>query len=304
VISPAPLTGRPAARPLLDAALFRQLEQLTLVNRRRLATSGKGERRSLRRGSSLEFVDYRQYTPGDDLRQIDWNVFGRLDNLVLKLFEDEEVLSVHFLIDVSRSMDWGTPNKLDYACQVAAALGYVALTGYDTVEVLALADRAPRHFGPARGRSGVAGLFRMLGELSGVGRTDLDGNCRLFAGRPRPPGLVLLFSDLLDPTGYEKPLSRLRRQGHEVVVLHHLSPQELRPDEAGDLRLVDRETGESMEVTIDQRAIDQYLARLGDWQRQIAGFCRRHNIAYHVLDTSRPLAQLLFRDLRLHGVLA
>lgn len=290
--------------PLLDPSLLRRLEQLSLVNRRRLASSNKGERRSVRRGSSLEFVDYRQYTPGDDLRQIDWNVYGRLNNLVLKLFEDEEVLSVHLLIDKSRSMDWGAPNKLLYARQVAAALGYVALTGYDTVEALCFGDRTPEHFGPGRGRSGVAGLFRFLAEApTPAGQTDLDGALRAFAARPRSPGLILLFSDLLDPSGYERALTRLRQQRHEVLLFHVLCPEELHPSVEGDLRLVDRESGDAVEVTLDRRVIEAYQERLQRWRGDIAAFCRRHGVGYHQLDTARPLAQLLFRDLRERGVL-
>ena len=300
------IAGRAAERPaaLLDPTLLRRLEQLSLVNRRRLASSNKGERRSIRRGSSLEFVDYRQYTPGDDLRQIDWNVYGRHDHLVLKLFEDEEVLSVHLLLDNSRSMDWGTPNKLLYARQVAAALGYVALTGYDTVEAVQFTDGGQEHFGPGRGRSGVAGLFRFLaGTGQPAGNTDLDTALRAFAARPRSPGLVLLFSDLLDPAGYAHALARLRQQRHEVLLFHVLCPEELRPTVEGDLRMVDRETNEAVEVTVDRRAIDAYQERLTGWLAEIQRFCSRHGIVYQRLDTSRPLSQLLFRDLRERAVL-
>jgi uncharacterized protein (DUF58 family) len=302
------IAGRAAERvtaaPLLDPALLRRLEQLSLVNRRRLASSNKGERRSIRRGASLEFVDYRQYAPGDDLRQIDWNVYGRHNHLVLKLFEDEEVLAVHLLLDKSRSMDWGSPNKLLYARQVAAALGYVALTGYDNVEAVQFTKQRQEHFGPGRGRSGIAGLFRFLGsEGTPPGQTDLDAALRSFAARPRPPGLVLLFSDLLDPAGYARALVRLRQQRHEVLLFHVLCPEELRPTVEGDLRLTDRETGEAVEVTLDRRAIDAYQERLAHWLVEVGGFCRRHAIGYQQLDTSRPLAQLLFRDLRERGVL-
>lgn len=292
-----------APPPLLDPALLRRLERLTLINRRRLASSNKGERRSVRRGSSLEFVDYRQYTPGDDLRQIDWNVYGRHDNLVLKLFEDEEVLAVHLLVDGSRSMDWGTPNKLLYARQVAAALGYVALAGYDTVEAVQFGATGQVHYGPGRGHSGVAGLFRFLAGESQPAQTDLDGALRGFSARPRTPGLVLLFTDLLDPAGYQRALVRLRRQRHEVLLFHVLCPEELRPTVEGDLRLVDRESGEAVEVTVDRRALEAYSTRLSAWLAEIGTFCRRHGIGYQQLDTSRPLPQLLFRDLRERGVL-
>lgn len=301
------IAGRAAERsaaPLLDPVLLRRLEQLSLVNRRRLASSNKGERRSIRRGSSQEFVDYRQYTPGDDLRQIDWNVYGRHNHLVLKLFEDEEVLSVHLLVDTSRSMDWGAPNKLVYARQVAAALGYVALTGYDTVEAVQFTEGGQEHFGPGRGRSGVAGLFRFLGgNGQPAGQTDLDAALRGFAARPRSPGLVLLFSDLLDPAGYARALTRLRQQRHEVLLFHVLCSEELRPTVEGDLRLVDRETGEAVEVTVDRRAIDAYQERLTGWLAEIQRFCSRHGIVYQQLDTSRPLPQLLFRDLRERAIL-
>ncbi len=298
--SSAPSTSA-RSKNLLEPALLARLAELSLRYRRRLASAARGERRSQRRGSSLEFVDYRQYAAGDDLRQIDWNVFGRLDTLVLKLFEDEELLSVHLLLDTSKSMDWGHESKLRYATQVAGALGYVALAGYDTVEAFLLGSGS--HFGPARGRAGVSGLFNFLQGATGDGPTDLNAAVKTFAAHQHAPGLVLLFTDLFDPAGIGDALGRLRQQRHQVIVFHTLSGDELVPTLNGDLLLVDSESGEQVEMTLDRHALDAYDARLRAWLSASVDTCRRHNASYVLLNTARPLASLLFSDLRHQGLL-
>jgi uncharacterized protein (DUF58 family) len=295
-------------QPLIDAPLARRLERLSLINRRRLAGQGQGDRRSLRKGSSLEFADYRHYVEGDDPSHVDWNIYGRTDALFLRVYEEEEVLNVHLLVDVSRSMDWGEPNKLSYARRLAAGLGYVALNASNRLFVWPLAAvGAP--FGPAWGRGRAGGL---LGYLDGV-RAAQPSTPEATAGvEPEPPdldailgsayttratGLTVLISDLLSPT-WEKALFRLASRAGDVVVLHTLSPQELRPALGGDVRLIDRESGARVPLTLNNDALRLYAQRLGEWQRQVESFCSRHGLNYVRVDTGEPFESLLFDTLR------
>jgi uncharacterized protein (DUF58 family) len=220
---------------LLDGALARRLERLSLVSRKRLVGQGQGDRRSLRKGSSLEFADYRHYVEGDDPARVDWNIYSRTDTLFVRLYEEEEVLNVHLLIDASRSMDWGEPSKLRYARRLAAALGYIALNASNRLLVWPLSASATA-YGPAWGRGRAGAMLSFIDEFK-----PAQASTPVVAGLNAPPdleqalatftsragGLVVLISDLLS-TRWDKALARLAGRSGEVVVLHTLSPQELR----------------------------------------------------------------------------
>jgi uncharacterized protein (DUF58 family) len=295
---------------LLDGALARRLERLTLVSRKRLVAQGQGDRRSLRKGSSLEFADYRHYVEGDDPARVDWNIYSRTDTLFVRLYEEEEVLNVHLLLDASRSMDWGEPAKLHYARRVAAALGYVALNAANRLYVWPL-NASASAYGPAWGRGRAGAMLSFMEEFKPVQTTtpvvfgapahppDLELALSTFTNRGG--GLVVLLSDLLSPT-WEKALSLLGSRSGEVVVLHVLCPQELRPTLGGDVRLIDRESGAAVSVTLNNDAIRLYGQRLSDWRRTIESFCARHGMGYVPIDTSVPLETLVFDTLRRRGV--
>src|SRR5687767_6311277 len=176
------------ASTLVAPEFYERLDRLGLVSRRRLIGFGKGDRRSARHGTSLEFVDYRPYTSGDDPRQVDWNIYGRSGSLFVKLFEEEEVLTVHLLLDTSRSMDWGSSNKLQFARRVTAALGYISLVGATRLQVTSLAQGVEASFGPAWGRRQMGGLLSFLESAEGKGETDLDEAVRQYLVRARDPG--------------------------------------------------------------------------------------------------------------------
>ncbi len=298
----------PAGQPaLIDASLARRLERLSLVSRRRLAGQGQGDRRSLRKGSSLEFADYRHYVEGDDPSRVDWNIYGRTNALFIRVYEEEEVLNVHLLLDVSRSMDFGEPNKLAFARRIAASLGYVALNAANRLYVWPLSGQGAG-FGPAwgRGRAGplltyldgaVAAQSETPETTAGVAPNPSDLEAVLASGYgSRSAGLTVLISDLLSPT-WEKALFRLAQRG-EAVVLHTLSPQELRPALGGDVRLIDRESGARVPLTLNNDAIRLYAQRLAEWQRAIESFCARHGVTYVPIDTGDSLETLLFDTLR------
>jgi len=293
---------------LLDGQLARRLERLTLVSRRRLIGQGQGDRRSLRKGSSLEFADYRHYVEGDDPARVDWNIYSRTNTLFVRLYEEEEVLNVHVLVDASRSMEWGEPSKLRYARRLAAALGYVALNASNRVFMWPL-SAASSSFGPAWGRGRAGAMLAFLDEFrSAQAATPLYGDTAppdleqsLNSFTSRASGLTMLLSDLLSPS-WERALGRLAARHGEVVVLHVLAPQELRPALGGDVRLIDRESGASVSVTLNNDALRMYAQRLDEWRRNVESFCARHGMAYVAVDTSVALETLVFDTLRRRGV--
>jgi uncharacterized protein (DUF58 family) len=295
--SPAPSPTAGEAPPLFDEAFLRRLEQLELASRRLTAGRMKGERRSIRRGQSVEFADYRNYSHGDDLRQLDWNVYARLERLFIKLFVEEEDVTVHVLVDASRSMDYGQPNKLDFARRAAGALGYLGLAGLDRVSVAFLGDGRATTLRPMRGKRRAAELFRFLSEPRTERHTGLAAAAREYAARLRGTGPLLLLSDLMDP-GYLDALRDLAGTRCQLSVLHVLSPEELDPEVPPDARLVDNETGQGVEVTGDDDLVERYRTRLAGWQEEIGAFVSRRGGAYVAIPSDLDLADLLFDVLR------
>ena len=263
----------------------------------------KGGRRSVKRGQSVEFADYREYALGDDLRQLDWNVYARLEKLFVKLFIEEEDVTVTLLLDASASMASGRPEKLLFAKRAAAALGYIALASEDRVTVSVMAGRASRRRNGLRGSGRV---FRLLSDLSAVepatGPTDLVAAARHAAAQLTGRGVVVLLSDLLDPAA-DRVIRELAATGSELVIIHVLSPDELDPALEGDLRLVDSETGESVDVTADLGTLDAYKARLAAWKQGFADLAARRRASYVDLSSDTNLAELMFAELRRRRVL-
>lgn len=290
---------------LFDETTLRKLHQLALVASRIRAGGMQGDRRSTRRGSSVEFADYRNYTPGDDLRRLDWNIYARLERPFIKLFEEEEDLSVTILLDGSRSMDWGEKelHKFSYALRLAAGLGAVALDSGDQLSVAFLKDgRVAAEHGPLRGQVSLARLFAFLEKLEVGGKTDLNSSLRQLAIKPRRAGLVILISDLLSEAGYESGLRELMGRGHQVVLIHLLSPDELDPPLAGDLQLVDVETGDEQDVSLDGGLRSLYRERAQAWLQFIQTDCRKRGIRYLALNTHQPWDQALLLDMRQAGI--
>lgn len=296
----------PVARPpeaaggaevTFDEAFLRRLEQLELASRRLTAGRMKGERRSLRRGQSIEFADYRNYAAGDDLRQLDWNAYARLERLFIRLFVEEEDVTVHILVDASRSMDFGQPNKLRFARRAAGALAYLGLAHLDRVSVAFLGDGQATALRPLRGKTRVFEAFRFLSAPRPERLTGLASAARQYAGRLRGSGPLVLVSDLMDP-GYLDALRDLAGTRCQLSVLHVLSPEELEPRLGADARLVDSETGAGVEVTGDDDLLERYRSRLAEWQEEIASFVARRGGSYVPVPTDLDLADLLFDVLR------
>jgi uncharacterized protein (DUF58 family) len=281
------------------------LNQLSLVASRVRSGAIKGERRSSRRGGSVEFADYRNYTPGDDLRRLDWNIYARLERPFIKLFEEQEDLAVYLLVDGSRSMDWGAGglHKFQYALRLAAGLGVIALASGDQLYVgLLQSGRVAAEFGPARGSGTLSRLFAFLSGLKAGAETGLNASLGAFALKPRRPGLLVLVSDLLDPGGFEAGLRPLLGRGHEAAVVRLLAPDELEPDLAGDLQLLDCETGRGQDVSLDGGLRRLYRERVLAWGAVQRADCRRQGTRYLDLITSQPWDQALLLEMRRAGI--
>jgi uncharacterized protein (DUF58 family) len=262
----------------------------------------QGERRSPRRGSSVEFADFRPYTPGDDIRQIDWNLYARMERFFLKLFVAEEELTIHLLIDNTASMDWGEPNKLLYARRVSGAFGYVALSSLDRVTVTAFGAGSARQMQGVRGKRGALPLFDFLQKLPAGTSGSLIDSCRRYVQTARNAGPLLLCSDLMDPS-WEDALRALSSRPFEITVLHILAPQEIRPELDGDFRLIDAEGGDPVEITADLSALRQYEENLREWRGEIESFCNGRGMNYIFVDTGVPVEEFILSTLRKRGVL-
>src|SRR5271157_3452899 len=237
-------------KPLLDPQFLARLEQLELVSRKIFLGRMKGERRSKRKGQSVEFADYRNYVIGDDLRFLDWNLFARLDRLFIRLFMEEEDLHVYILIDNSLSMDFGTPSKLHYARQVAAALAFIGLVNMDRVVIEVFNDRLVQSLPAARGRRSLWRVLDFLQRVEPAGPSDLKRALRTFSLKCSGKGIVILLSDFMDKGGYEDALRYLIARQFDVYLIQVLAQEEIEPPLVGDLKLIDVEDGDEAEITV------------------------------------------------------
>jgi uncharacterized protein (DUF58 family) len=275
---------------------------MELVSRKIFRGRMKGERRSRRKGQSVEFADFRNYVPGDDVRFIDWNTYARLDRLFLKLFIEEEDLHFYALIDASESMNFGEPTKLHFAKQLAAALGFVGLVRGDRVKIETL-GAPPKGAAPVlRGRRS---LWQMLQHVEGIEsgeRISLVEGCRNFCLRNSGKGIVVLMSDLLDKGGYEAALRYFLAQELDVYVIHVLSPEEMEPELTGDLELIDCEDQDKAEITVSAPLLKRYRQTLNAFVGSAREFCTRRGILYVLAQSDVPVDELIGGYLRRRGL--
>src|SRR5947209_2457531 len=289
-------------QPLLDPQFLARLEQLELVSRKIFLGRMKGERRSKRKGQSVEFADYRNYVMGDDLRFLDWNLFARLDRLFIRLFMEEEDLHVYILIDNSLSMDFGSPKKLHYAKQVAAALGFIGLVNMDRVMVEAFNDRLVQSLPAARGRRSLWRLMSFLEKLEPAGPSDLRQALRTFSIKCSGKGIVVLLSDLMDKGGYEEALRYLVARQLDIYVIQILSHEEIEPEIVGDLQLVDIEDDDVAEITVSAPLLKRYKQNLAAYRAALHEFCTRRGITYLFTSNQVPFDRLVLSYLRQRGL--
>lgn len=294
---------------LFDSTFLKKLETLMLRARALFRGDSRGERRSTMHGASVEFSDFRPYVQGDDFRRIDWNAYAKFETLMLRLFVEEQELPVHILLDCSTSMNFGNPQKFDYARKLAAAIGYIALANTDRVTITPVsvdADHAEEVLGstsnPLRSKASVTRLMEILERQRPNGKTDLNASLRRFALRTPRAGLCVLISDLLSDSGYEEGVKRLRYGKHDVTMVHVMSPQELAPDLTGDVRLVDMETNNAVDVTANRATIQIYQKRVAAFLREAERFAHNTGSTYVLANTATNFEDLVLRKFRALGL--
>jgi uncharacterized protein (DUF58 family) len=291
-------TPATASDLVFDDEFRRKLERLELLARKILRGLLRGEHTASRRGRGLEFHDFRGYRPGDDFRHIDWNIYARLDQLFLKLHASEEDLTLHLIVDASASMGFGEPSKFDHARRLAAALACIALHNFDRVGVNTFAEGLGASLTPSKARHHMASLLAFLGNLPCAGVTGFGAALRAFATRTRNPGLVILISDLLGAEDARDGIEALRHGGHDVVVIQLLAESEIDPPLDGALCMVDAETGNELEVNVDEALRRLYQRRLDHRLREVESFCRRQGVEYLRASTAIAFEDVVLRCLR------
>ncbi len=285
---------------LTDPAFVRRLESLFLLVRRVLGGSLQADRKSPLKGAGITFADYAEYHPGDDYRSIDWRVFARTDELVVKLFEIEEDTTLYLLLDLSPSM----AAKLEAAARLAAALGYIALNCQDRITILGMADELQPLLDPSRGRAHVFPMLRALESAATFGRdTDFSACARLFQARHRKKGLVAIISDFLFPGGFSDGLKRLTGLGHEVHAIQILAEDDLRCDWKGDADLECVETGVRRKITVTAREADAYQHAVAAWNSDLRAECAQRGIGFNTTSPDIPFEDVI-RDILRKGGLA
>ncbi|MCL2330691.1 MAG: DUF58 domain-containing protein [Phycisphaerae bacterium] len=288
---------------LLDAEFMSKLERLDVVTRKIFIGRMKGERRSKRKGQSVEFADYRNYVIGDDLRHLDWNIYGRLEKLFIKLFFEEEDLHVNILFDASASMRFGKPEKFLYARRVAAAIAYIGLVNYNRVSLTAFSDCYGPEMVGIRGRRLTHQMLKQLAGIEASGAGNFTAACRQFALRHPQRSIVLLLSDFMDKAGYEEGMRYLIGRKYDLYAIQLLSPEEIDPSLNGDLQLVDMEDEDMADVTVNRALINRYKQNLHAYCKGLQEFCVRRGVTYMFASTEVPFDELVLTYLRQRGLL-
>lgn len=288
---------------LLPQELLSKLDAIDLVSRKILAGKMRGERRSKRRGQSVEFADFRNYATGDDLRLIDWNLYARLDRFFLKLFLEEEDLSVYVVVDQTGSMDYGDPNKALYARRVAAALAYIGLVHHNRVNVFSINGNGIAESGPMRGRTRVPRMLEFLNKSKPEGRADLATSLKRFTQSARLRGILVVISDFLDKNGFDNTLKYIASGRYDLFTIQTLSPQEIDPNLQGDLRLKDVEDFSQAEVSINAPLLKQYKQTLNAYCLGLKDYVTKRGGNYLFSSTAVPFDTLVLAYLRRRGLL-
>jgi uncharacterized protein (DUF58 family) len=272
----------PSDEELFDDDFQRKLDYLAIVSRRVFAGRLRAERRTKKSGSGVEFADHRDYAPGDDFRSLDWNVYQRFGRLLVRLFEEEEDLSIYLVVDASSSMGFSSKRKFRYAQRLAAALAYVGLANLDRITIVATTDRVEQRMPTARGK---ARIFKT------------------FVAQHKRRGLVILLSDLYDPNGFERGINVLRYNKFEPFVLHVTDESEASPKLSGDVRIYDCETGEERDVTVTAKVLTQFRSAYTSYLNEVRKFCTDRQVAYVPADVNVAFDELVLRVLRRGGFL-
>ncbi|MGK3991757.1 DUF58 domain-containing protein [Sorangium sp. So ce1024] len=299
----SPISASASDEDLFDDEFQRKLDYLAMVSRRVFSGAMRAERRTKKTGSGVEFADHRDYVPGDDFRYLDWAAYQRFDRLLIRLYEEEEDLSIYFILDTSASMAFGDGAKLRHAKRLCAALAYVGLANLDRIAIVTATDEISGRMQPTRGKARIFRIFRFLAQARADGATDLGEAMKTFVAQHKRRGLAVILSDLYDPVGFERGINVLRYNRFEPFVLHIADAREARPALRGDVRVYDCETGEEREVTVTAKVLDRYAAAYEQYLDEIRRFCTSRQVSYFRADVSVPFDELILRVFRRGGFL-
>jgi uncharacterized protein (DUF58 family) len=288
---------------LFDDDFQRKLDYLAMVSKRVFSGAMRAERRTRKTGSGVEFADHRDYAPGDDIRSLDWSAYSRFQRLLIRLYEEEEDLSIYFILDSSSSMGFGDGEKLRYAKRICAALAYVGLANLDRVTIVSATDELSGRMPETRGKARIFRIFRFLSALKPEGHTDLEDSMKTFVAQHKRRGLAVLISDLSDAKGFEKGINVLRYNKFEPFVLHIVDPKDRTPELRGDVRVYDCESGEEREVTVTNRILERYAKAYDAYIDQVKRFCTKKQVAYYEANVDVPFDELILRVFRRGGFL-
>ena len=295
---------------MLTPQFLKQLDPFHIRAKHSFRGKFRGERRSLNRGTGMEFADYRAYEPGDDLRYVDWNIYARLGRLFIKLYHTDEDLPLVLLLDSSRSMEFGTPTKLTCAKQIAAALGYIALAHADSVAVYTCAERLSVTLPPTSGKSQFSRLTKVITAIAANGRTRLTECLKQLPMYQRSPGMVVILSDFLDPDSYTTGFKSLLGRGFLIAAIHLVSPEEIDPQAylenastGSDWLVEDAETGETKAITINTEILTQYHAQQQTFCDDLQRFCIDQGIGYAQLKSNTPIEPFVLQELHKTGLI-
>jgi uncharacterized protein (DUF58 family) len=303
----SPISRRPPPpedEELFDDDFQRKLDYLAIVSRRVFAGRLRAERRTKKSGSGVEFADHRDYVAGDDFRYLDWNVYQRFGRLLVRLYEEEEDLSIYIVIDSSSSMGFSSKRKFRYAKRLAAALAYVGLANLDRITIVATTDRIEERMPTARGKARIFKVLQFLRGLEASGVTDLGDAMKSFVAQHKRRGLVIVLSDLYDPQGFERGINVLRYNKFEPFVLHVIDPGDATPKLSGDVRIYDCETGDEREVTVTAKVLTQFRSAYEGYLAEVKKFCTERQVPYVAADVNVAFDELVLRVLRRGGFIS
>ena len=291
---------------LFDDDFLRQLELLQVIARRLIRGRQRAERKTKKTGSGLEFADHREYSPGDDIRNVDWGVLARLGSTLVRLFEEDEDLPLRIVVDVSDSMLTKDGQKLIYAQKIAAALAYVGLAGLDRVGMTAFSGKVHETLPAVRGKGRIFRVFEFLKSAQLGGPTNIYTGCKRVAAQSSLPGVTVVISDFYDIEGAFDGLNLLRFRKHEVVAIQVLDPLEANPVDTGlrgDVTLVDVEGDDSRDVTLSASLLQAYADAHERFCKTLENKCRSRGMPFFRASIDEPFDELVLRIFRLGGVL-
>jgi hypothetical protein len=277
----------------IDDEFLKQLEKLKIVSRKSARNPRRGEYRSWQSGEGFEFLDFRKYHLGDDLRYVDWSVYGRLDKLFIKLFHAEKGQTAHILLDISRSMNSGTPSKDITAKKIAAALSYICLANLDKTGLMAFNNKIVKTKPPTRGKKQYLEVLKFFQSLKPTDRTNVNDSLKEYAAICKNPGIAIIISDFFDPQGYEDGLKALAYRDFDINLIQVMDHEELYWSKTGNLLLNECETGEKKAILVDKNILDLYRNKISEFIAGIKNYCGHYGMNYFLCDTGIPFEKLL-----------